>query len=1310
MVIQGPPGTGKSQTITNIIAAALGEGKSVLFVAEKMAALEVVKKRLDAVGLGDFCLELHSHKTRKSEVLKALRSRLDKRPPMVVQGAVDAAIAERAQAQAKLNHYVQRMNEPAGDTGLTVHALLSGSCARDSAFVHLPPALSSARLPNPLLLTPHKRADLGELALALEDEQYRIAPYGTWTEQPWRGVQNRDLARHQRGETLDSIRRWRGALFEAQSIVARFCETTGTQPVESITAIERLVEPLPRIEKPSDAVLLPLLVATVDEAERGALRTFAETVLRRSRIRASIADHTDAEAALAIDGGRLARVAKTASELGLDEFDRSHVDRISVQARGEAQTTGAYLELAEELARRLGMQLLKPRALSALCACVQITSRFPRHLLMMRETSVISEASARVLRDAAQQSAHIEREGTELAQAFALSLVPAAATLRDAERIVRGGAGIWSWLFNRRYRHAIQLHRSVLRAPSRMAARIVADNLGQLAAHYEARAAFECDGEIRAACGGHFQGFTTRLDDLVAVSEWAARIRAATIAHSTIRSFFLAGPIEQVDAILALASDSAFAGLCECTTRDKSIEQQHADAKRRADELEGLAADLAMIGFRKGLSLERLSAVRTQIADYHKTDKQLATLKRAKEILAATTPTDVSPDRVLETVRYADHLFHLDLAGDVARWLLRNCSAGSFDTLRMMHQDASNALDEVEAALASVQSSLQLVPAEWCGAHTFKDASVATLLARIDRAMACPDALDPLVSFLRVEENAGENGLDPVLRAFRQGGHDYRELRLAFDAVFFRSAAEALLHNDQWLRSHSGQTHEAVRRRFQQLDRQVMKLGQQALAARLMQRTVPEGNGKGPRGTWTECALIQHQISLQRRHASLRSLLDRAGNAIRALKPCFMMSPMSVAQYLAPGHSRFDLVVMDEASQMRPEDALGAIARASQVVVVGDPEQLPPTTFFEKQDSEDMDDAEGEELGVDGQESILDLAKSSFGPIRLLNWHYRSRHAGLIAFSNRHFYGNRLVVFPSPREDDPMHGVKLVNVQGTYSHGRNEIEADAIVEAVLEFVQHKPDWSLAIVAMNSAQRELIAEKVDAAFAADPTAEAYRSSWADGMEPLVVKNLENVQGDERDAVFISTVYGPDEAGTFAQRFGPINLQMGHRRLNVLFTRAKHTLRVFTSMSPESIRADGASRGVGVLREFLIYARDGHTPDQGPTAGEPENDFERWFVERLTARGHDVVPQFGVAGYRIDLAIRHPSKPGSFILGVECDGATYHGSRAARDRDRLRQEVLERLGWHLHRVWSTDWFRNPERELEIILEKVKRLQLE
>jgi very-short-patch-repair endonuclease len=618
---------------------------------------------------------------------------------------------------------------------------------------------------------------------------------------------------------------------------------------------------------------------------------------------------------------------------------------------------------------------------------------------------------------------------------------------------------------------------------------------------------------------------------------------------------------------------------------------------------------------------------------------------------------------------------------------------------------------EVEAAIADQKRAaeeanrlLQLRADDWCGGP-LDEAPLDALLARCRRAEAAPEELDRQIALLSTELEAANLGLADLIRAWSASGLRYVGVAWAVEAAFYRSAAEKLMREHPVLAHHAGNTHEQVRARFQNLDREILELNRQMIAAKLQTRPVPPGRRAPSVRDYTEHEMLAHQTGLQQPRIALRRLFTNAGSAIRAYTPCLMMSPMSVAQYLESGKHHFDLLVIDEASQMKPEDALGAMLRCSQAVIVGDPEQLPPTDFFSAGD--DGDPAQAEDAP---EESILELGRRCWHPMRMLEVHYRSRHHSLIAYSNREFYDERLLIYPSPILDDPEFGVSCRRVDGAYEtgQGRNVPEARAVVGEAAALMRARLDRSIGIVAINQAQRDLIETLMDEFTAADPDIQAYRQEWSGKLEDFFIKNLENVQGDERDIILISTVYGPTADGVFHQNFGPINRAYGHRRLNVLFTRAKRKLTVFTSMDHAKIVADGGRRGLRVLKEFLEYAASGTVTPGRRTGAEPDSDFERWFLSRLKSAGYEAHSQVGVAKYRIDIGVVHPDKRGNYILGVECDGATYHSSKAARDRDRLRQDVLEGLNWRIHRVWSTDWYRDPEREFTRLVQHIERFR--
>ena len=429
----------------------------------------------------------------------------------------------------------------------------------------------------------------------------------------------------------------------------------------------------------------------------------------------------------------------------------------------------------------------------------------------------------------------------------------------------------------------------------------------------------------------------------------------------------------------------------------------------------------------------------------------------------------------------------------------------------------------------------------------------------------------------------------------------------------------------------------------------------------------------------------------------IRRLMKATGNVIQVIKPVFMMSPLSIAQFLPPGSMKFDLVIFDEASQVKPVDAFGAILRGNQLVVVGDDRQLPPTTFFET--SIDVDEDYSDSVTMD-LESILGLSVAQGVPHRMLRWHYRSQHESLIAVSNYEFYDHKLVIFPSPDKDRQKVGLAYHYLPETeYDRGgsrKNIEEAREVASAVMRHAKESPDLTLGVATFSSSQQEAIRDAIEMARRQDSSLEGFFSAHPE--EPFFVKNLENVQGDERDVIFISIGYGRAADGRVAMNFGPVNQDGGERRLNVLITRARKRCEVFTNLKADDIDLGRTrSRGVHVLKRFLKYAESGELDLPIVSGREADSPFELSVASELRKLGHRVEHQIGTSGFFIDLAVVDPDMPGRYLLGIECDGAMYHSARSARDRDRIRQEVLERLGWQIHRIWSTDWFQNPAREM-------------
>jgi very-short-patch-repair endonuclease len=566
--------------------------------------------------------------------------------------------------------------------------------------------------------------------------------------------------------------------------------------------------------------------------------------------------------------------------------------------------------------------------------------------------------------------------------------------------------------------------------------------------------------------------------------------------------------------------------------------------------------------------------------------------------------------------------------------------------------------------------------------------------------------LQPWSLWRNVRDQAIAQGLQGLVLSVEAGTIPLSQVESHFEFSYRNWWVKKTIDKDPVMRSFSSADHERKIFEFRQADSHFQKLTEQYIAATLSGR-IPSASSAVV-GAESELGRLRREMQKQRRHMPVRQLVQGLPTLLPKLKPCLLMSPLSVAQYLDAGYAQFDLVVFDEASQIPVWDAVGAIARGKQLVVVGDPKQLPPTNFFNK--STDSDEGGTGDEQLEDLESILDECLGA-GMNRLsLQWHYRSRHESLITFSNVNYYDSSLITFPSPVTDDI--AVRFERVHGVYDRGAtrtNRAEAEAIVKGIEEHyvTSSKKHLTLGVVTFNQTQQALIETLLEARRRSNQQLD--RAIAASSHEPLFIKNLENVQGDERDVILFSITYGPDVAGKIMMNFGPLNGEGGHRRLNVAISRAREAVVIYSTLMPEQIDlARVRAAGVRDLKHYLEFALRGPralTEQSVLTGMEPDSPFETAVIGRLRNRGWAVHPQVGCSGYRIDIGVVDPRAPGRYLVGIECDGRAYHSGATARDRDRLRQYVLEGLGWTIIRIWSTDWWMNPEGEMDKV---AKRLQ--
>lgn len=564
------------------------------------------------------------------------------------------------------------------------------------------------------------------------------------------------------------------------------------------------------------------------------------------------------------------------------------------------------------------------------------------------------------------------------------------------------------------------------------------------------------------------------------------------------------------------------------------------------------------------------------------------------------------------------------------------------------------------------------------------------------------DSLRDWTSWNLAVEKCLKFGLEPVVSTYKGGKLKNEEVVNSFKKALYRQCSERIISHDPQLSAFNGKLFENKIRKFKEKSKYFEELTKAELYSKLAS-SIPSFTKEASQSS--EIGILQRAIRSKGRGMSVRKLFDLIPNLLPRMCPCMLMSPISVAQYFDVDHSKFDLVVFDEASQMPTCEAVGAIARGKNVIVVGDPKQMPPTSFFSTSNF-DEENAEKEDL-----ESILDDCLALSIPSKHLLWHYRSKHESLIAFSNSNYYDNKLMTFPSP--DDIATKVNNIHVPGFYDRGKtrqNKFEAAAIVEEVLRRLTDPvlSQRSIGIVTFSSTQQNLIDDLLTEAFVKNPEMELVAKQL---NEEIFIKNLENVQGDERDVILFSMGYGPDKDGKISLNFGPLNRDGGWRRLNVAVSRARYEMKVYSTLRSDQIDITRtASEGVAGIKAFLEYSEKGKmvlTQKNYIRKAKP-NSFEKLVAEEIQKSGYIVHTDIGCSGYRIDIGVVNPENPSEYILGILTDGENYKSAKTAKDREVVRMEVLRLLGWNIYKLWSPDWWDNPQKVLQDILVSIKEAQ--
>lgn len=598
--------------------------------------------------------------------------------------------------------------------------------------------------------------------------------------------------------------------------------------------------------------------------------------------------------------------------------------------------------------------------------------------------------------------------------------------------------------------------------------------------------------------------------------------------------------------------------------------------------------------------------------------------------------------------------------------------------------------------------SIRIPPTEKVQAPAKLKDLLRSLLEDRDKAYLVPKMYE-------LKSSLEKTGLDRFVEQCRTAGISHTKWADSFEQLYYRSILSIMKSRDPRLAAFDGRRQDEKRRLFRELDKKRQSLAVSRIRRQHAERMTLLLN----RFPGQETAL---RSQAQRKYPwPFKRIFSNAPDVLLSVFPCWMASPLTITQFIDAGTPPFDVVFFDEASQVQPEDAVSCILRGRQLVVSGDTRQLPPTNFFADGDAPAGEEPEEGQPATSGYESLLHLMLGTLpglGPAGdgwFLRWHYRSRDEALIAFSNEHIYNGRMVTFPRPSTERAVHFIHVdPSVSSDVGQDSSTPEVLRVKELVMDLARKHPHKSLGVIALGLEHATRLEEAIDTAI--EQADEQTRTFFSENnKEPFFVKNLERVQGDERDIVILSVGYGQNRTGTLSHNFGPINQDGGERRLNVAITRSREQMWVVASFDPSELNPE-RTKGAGpeLLRKYLLYAKSGGR-DLGldrPT-GMPENFFEQDIRTALEEKGMQVTSQYGVSGYRIDLVVHHPRRPGEFIMAVECDGAAYHSSPCARDRDRLRQEFLEGMGWNFHRIWSTDWFSNRNAEVERAVQRYEEL---
>ncbi|MDR2132484.1 MAG: DUF4011 domain-containing protein [Clostridiales Family XIII bacterium] len=1304
-VMQGPPGTGKSQTITNIIAEALADGKTILFVSEKAAALQVVHRKLTEVGLDDFCLALHSHKANKKEILDNIAANL-KLPRESAEYGDMFELTELFQDRQALNQYVAELHEEI----LPLEKSLYEAFGELSRLQKVPCLPFSIEAPSAVSST------------AYNAMLYRVGAYAKalkllgvkFSENPWNGTTVETVTQRFKEDLAQSADGLPASLLALDRVLSDVVSAFSLNESRTWAGAHRMLSLLDAIENTP-----PFPRGWAKEEERAALLDKAKGRQREEKayfetLRDTLAHFDESifsedlpawlekvRRAMAEPKGLDERIRATASEIlaNADRFaDLAREAIAQLQTILSAYERGGKL-LSFSSADALGDVEKLAEILGAILDAPEVKREWFDFTALQR--------AKQALDDARSHTASLISTRESVLQTWETSVL----SINADEMLLRFKTEYAS--FFKIFKAAYRADTKTIRGASKKAGAKFSDAetialLRQICEiNKESQWLSENERQLTACLGEFYVGETT---------DWSA-IAARISFVEKMRSFFPGGSVpERVIAFLCDKGShiAVYAEISDVLTALDKEARNSVCAK-----LSKVFLDCSG----KGLKEELIPELSLFLA---RCDSLIALISKMRIHEIRQMPNDELVDRVKEAERAHEtrrelentcsdykEFFGARVDGLNTDWdsiisELHSVSAlFSIDGASLMTDDFVSAFCDdarYRAKLSAAKADVRRLVAECDGGYAgfkslfetsadFDNARIDAMADRIVDCLADFTLLDNTIACAETRNSCGELGLADFTEKVERQDNAIEDVVGVFKRGFLRLWIRSAIGAKKTVERFRRHSHDEKIKRFVALDEKRLLIARERIRQTVI-KGIPDANRVLP--AKDELSVLRREIEKKRRIMPLRKLFKSIPKLLLKLKPCMMMSPLSVAYFLEAESYEFDMVIFDEASQIFPQDAIGSILRGKQAIIAGDGKQLPPTSFFATSTSNDEDDSDEDDEGV-GAEIYDSILEETMGvlPNRTLLWHYRSKHESLIAFSNREIYKNELITFPSGANDGADTGVEFVFVEnGVYEgKGRNSSEARRCVELVRRHIDRTPDRSLGVVAFSEGQQKTIVLELEKFREQHPEYENFFTEG--GEDEFFVKNLENVQGDERDTILFSVGYAKtkeqrDNERSMALRFGPLGRKGGERRLNVAITRAKRNVKLLASILPSDIDVSRTeSEGIKMLRQYIAFAMEGSSSLRAGQSETEEDAFLETVAEYLLDRGYKIKKYVGCSKYKIDLAVAHPGDDDCFVAGIECDGPSYASAKSAGDRDHLRKSVLESMGWRMYRVWSPEW---------------------